>query len=140
MLDQKIMRAALVITLVFGASSCSYTEILKSESELIRFAPIPEEVETIALTGLANGRLEMSGGCFRLRSDQGDLATVVWPNHFVAIKRGQTEGVYDPRTGRSLYVGDHASLPGGAVTLDGHLLNREAALRCGGPYLSADEI
>ena len=129
-----------VLTISLLMVSCSHTEAVRSQNTLIKFAPTPSGVETISLTGLAIGHLEFSGGCFRIRSDQGGLATIGWPNHFWAIKRGQSEGVHDPRTGKSLYVGDRAKLPGGAVELEGHLLDREAALRCGGPYLSADEI
>lgn len=107
--------------------------------DLVRFAPPPPGTEVIHLTGSASGRLVFRDGCFRLVNGRQPAkgAVQIWPHDYVAVMRNGRHGVMDTE-GRTAFDGDRVTLGGGSADgLPEHIVHRERAAACGGPYRSA---
>lgn len=136
----KCFRFPLLVAAAAASVACTHSQRIERSGAIVRLAATPEGSESIYLTALAIGRLEDHEGCLKLRSERGDLATVAWPNHFISVRRAGVLGVLDPSSGRTVFANEAVRLPGGAVELAANFDDRDLALRCGGPFLSADEI
>lgn len=118
-------------------TGCAHRSVVPvTPNDLVRFAPPPAGMEEIWLTGSASGRLAYRNGCFRLV--RRDDFTILWPHSYVAVVRSDgRRGVMDGG-GNTAFDGDYVTLGGGGGSEEApvHVLHRETAIACGGPYSS----
>lgn len=110
-----------------------------SPDDLVRYRPPPPGLEVIHLTGSTTGRLVHRDGCFRIANHRqaGGGTMLIWPHDYVAVMRNGRHGVMDSE-GRTAFDGDWITVGGGSGDgLPEHVVHRERAAACGGPYASA---
>ena len=97
-------------------------------------------VPELALTALAEGRLDIRNGCIRLigrEGGNGDM--VIWPKGSRLIMRDGQKRIIERSNGTQFVIGQRVSLGGGASEdVSNDILTEPLPTECHGPYFFAN--